>query len=184
MSTEKKVIMYDSEEAAKQVTVTGWVSSDGRFFGKDEHAARYAGCTHGTCECGNPTEKGWLKCESCRHKASAERYQKLEFQEWDGITPLCIYGDDQYFFNEDELEDFLYEREMNGTDICLVLCVPVRYGEVRYECFADDTHEDWEPTPELTQKLNEFNQYLRSLPCHSWTAGKIRTSYEYTYVPE
>ncbi len=30
--SESKIIMFDSDEAARKVAVTGWVSNDGRFY--------------------------------------------------------------------------------------------------------------------------------------------------------
>lgn len=69
-STEK-VVMSDSTEAAQLVTITGWVSRTGIFYGNDERIARYAGCTHRPCEtedCGKPTEKTYIYCDDCRHK--------------------------------------------------------------------------------------------------------------------
>ena len=70
MKENKKVIMFDSDEAAQYKTnLSGWVSRDNHFFGEDEHMARYVGCTHRKCEdCGEPTEKGWLVCDNCREK--------------------------------------------------------------------------------------------------------------------
>jgi hypothetical protein len=47
---EEKVVMYESSEAASIQTVTGWVGADGRFWGNDEHMARYCGATHRHCE--------------------------------------------------------------------------------------------------------------------------------------
>ena len=39
----EKIVTYDSAEAASIQTVTGWVSRSGRFWGNDEHMARYDG---------------------------------------------------------------------------------------------------------------------------------------------
>lgn len=46
---EVKVVMYESTEAASIEAVTGWVDPHGRFWGKDEHMARYCGSTHRHC---------------------------------------------------------------------------------------------------------------------------------------
>lgn len=46
MEDEETIIFPDSPEAAKETTVTGWVSRNGLLYGKDECAARYAGATH------------------------------------------------------------------------------------------------------------------------------------------
>ena len=53
---QEEVVMIDDPRAATLVTVTGWRSMDGRFYGDNEHAARWAGCTHVKClACGKPT---------------------------------------------------------------------------------------------------------------------------------
>ncbi len=63
----EKIIMYDSSEAAKPATSIGWVNGHGLFF-RDEHTARYTGCTHIKCKiCGYPTtNKEYATCDKCR----------------------------------------------------------------------------------------------------------------------
>lgn len=181
------MILFDSTEAATYKSgIEGWVSSDGRFFGKGERAeqtARYAGSTHHKCECGGIAPKGWIRCEECRRKSANENYLKLPYKEWDGDAPICLYDDDRYFFSEDELIDYLYDHELNGSDIQLVLCKGMPYQQIDGETVAGDSHEDWEPSKELEEKIKEFNTYLATLPPHSWMPGKIRTSFDFTYNP-
>lgn len=188
MSTEEKIIMYDSPEAAQYRTgIEGWVSSDGRFFGKGGHAeqtARYAGSTHHKCECGGIAPKGWIRCDYCSKRIADETYLKLQYKEWDGKEPICLYDGEKYFWDESDLIDYLYDNELNGDDVQLVFCVPITYEHIDGETIASESHEEWEPSKELSDKINEFNKYLSSLPPHSWTTGKTRTSYEYTYVNE
>lgn len=175
---DEKVIMYDSSEAAEQITLTGWISKGegGRFWYKDEHAARYSGCTHMTCECGNIMRKGWLKCDECRRKISVENYNKRPFEEWDGEKPVVEWDGDNYFFNLDDLHEFMGENELEEID--LLICDPVSFRQIDYEDITSDTHEDWEPSKELEMKVDAFNKFIKSLPPHSWTPGKIRTSYK------
>jgi len=63
MTTDK--VLYASDEAAQLVTVTGWRSRTGRFYGSDEHLARWDGCTHQICECGAEMPRGFTKCNTC-----------------------------------------------------------------------------------------------------------------------
>lgn len=184
MNKEEKIIMFESDEAAQMKTVTGWVSADGRFYGNDERAARYAGSTHSKCECGGMVEKGWTICETCRHKSAQERYLKLPYKDWDGKVPICLYDGDEYFWDEEKLLDYLYDHELNGSEVQLVFCDPVNYQSIDTETVAGDSHEDWEPSKELEEKIAEFNKYLATLPAHSWFPGKVRTSYDYTYKPD
>lgn len=182
---EEKIIHYDKPEAATFRTgISGWVSSDGRFFGKDEHSARYAGCTHKKCDnCDNYTKKGWIYCEDCRRKRSNERYNALPFKEWDGSV-ICTWDGDKYFFHEDDLIEWLYEHELNGFDVQLVYAEGISYKELDFESITGDTHEDWEPEKELEDAFNKLNSIIRKLKPHSYTVGKIRTSYDYIYKPE
>jgi hypothetical protein len=110
--TEEKIIMYDSPEAAEQITLTGWISKgkDGQFWYKDEHMARWAGCTHKKCDCGNVMKKSYTMCETCRAKAARERYLKLPFKEWDRVEPVTESWGDKYFFNEEDLIEYMMEN--------------------------------------------------------------------------
>jgi len=71
MKTEK-VVMMDSDEAASIQTVTGWVDRQGRFWGSDEHQARWSGATHRKCK-NKPDEhpihstNGY--CEECHRES-------------------------------------------------------------------------------------------------------------------
>ena len=70
----KEPIFPESTEAATFMKVEGWVSRDGRFYGKDERTARWGGATHIYCrECGEPCPKNWLVCEACREKKDKEK---------------------------------------------------------------------------------------------------------------
>lgn len=183
----EKMILFDSPEAAQYRTgLEGWVSSDGRFFGKGvqgEQMARYAGSTHHKCECGSIAPRGWVRCEECQKKTANENYSKLPYKEWDRDSPICLHDGDRYFFSEEELIDFLYDHELNGSDVRLVLCRPMRYQPIDGETIAGDAHEDWEPSKALEEKINQFNEFLKTLPPHSWEPDKIRTSYDYTFNP-
>lgn len=173
--------MFESHEAAQIKTVTGWVGSDGRFYGDDERAARYGGSTHHQCECGGIAERSYTRCEKCRNKTSYENYLKLPFKEWDMNEPICLYDGEEFFWDEQSLIDYLEENKLNGSDVRLVLCDPIHYQPIDCETVAGDAHEDWEPCAELEQKINDFNKFLETLPPHSWYGGKIRTSYEYDF---
>lgn len=175
-----EIIMYDSPEAAEPVTLTGWVNKgkDGRFWYKDEHMARWAGCSHLKCECGNVMEKSWTKCKECRHKSAVERYNKLEFKEWDGTFPVCTWDGDKYFFDEDSLTDYMVEDEDEPMkEIDLLYCEPIFYHNINADDYCDEAHEDWEPEQELKDAAKAFNEVISKLPPHSYNAGKTRTKY-------
>lgn len=183
MGNEKITIMYDSPEAAEVKTITGWVSSGkggypSHYYGKDEHMARWAGCTHLKCDCGKIMEKGWTKCDECRTKSARERYFALPYKEWDGKEYVVDWDGDKYFWSEEDLIEYMEENEINEID--LLFCSPIGYSQIDTESVASDSHEDWEPTSELEKKIAEFNEYIQTLPPHSWEPGKIRTNYKLT----
>jgi len=110
-----KIIFPESDEAATYVTkITGWVSREGFFYGKDEQAARWEGATHLHCEkCGAPTSKSWTICGKCREQRAHERYIKLPIVRWDKYKDVPVYSliTNQYYWCRDEVR--------NEDDICL-----------------------------------------------------------------
>jgi hypothetical protein len=174
---EKKIIMYDSPEAAREVTLTGWISSTNQFWGKDEHMARWAGCTHLKCECGSTMEKSYTRCPECRHKSAVERYNALPFKEWDYKEPVCTWDGDTYFFNIEDLDEYMEDSELKEID--LLFCDEINYSPIDYDYWGSDAHEDWEPPSALKERLMEFNNFIKTLPAHSYTPGKTRTNYKF-----
>jgi len=179
MKTEKEeVVLSTSDEAAKFVTgISGWVSRHGRFWGKDENMARYDGCTHNVCECGNLIEKGYNYCETCRKKDRDDIFQHFERIEWDGKTPICIFDDDQFFFDMDELEIWCEEHDCTPQDLQLVLCKPTYASPIDDDMYYDDLPEDMsleDVAPELASRINDLNNWIEEQKIIlSWTASKI-----------
>lgn len=183
---KEEIILNTDDSAATLVTVTGWRSSTGRFFGDSESSARYDGSTHITCECGNVTSKSYTKCESCREKKSIENYNKLEFKEWDHETPLYDDVSGSYFMDSDELEEFIYEleqewgEELEPGDLRLLICYPNNYHNICSDYWSDilPTDDDADIPSELKAKLDELNKFLDTLEPASWSPSKIRTEYK------
>lgn len=178
---QDKIIMYESPDAARYVTnIEGWVDINGRFFGKGDEAenmARFSSHTHSVCECGGVAKRGYIKCETCIRKQRIERYEKMEFKEWDLNEPVCTSDGYTYFFSLDELHDYMEDNELMTID--LLICSPIRYDTIDSDMVVGgDAHENWSPTKELEDKIKEFNEYLAKLPPHSWQPSNIRTSYQ------
>lgn len=175
--------MYDSPEAAQQVTVKAWKNSKGQYF-FDEHMARYNGSSHATCACGGIYKTGWGKCDNCRHKDAVERYNKMPFKEWDETTPLVIFGKDIYFFDVDDIHDYCDEHECNSEDLMLVICAPNYMHEVETDIWADIMPENSDGyIPKVVQdKINELNTIIKVQKPLSWRQGSERTSYK--IIPE
>lgn len=178
----KEKVFYDSPEAATYKTnIEGWVSRDGRFWGKDEHMARYNGSTHKLCECGQETEKHYLLCLGCRNAKSNERYESMPFKEWDKETPLVLFHEDTYFFSEEDLLEYWADNdEVALSELQLVICEPNHLREVSLDYWDDALPEDWEwndMDPQLAEMVKNLNRYIATLPPVSWQGGKFRTSY-------
>lgn len=121
----EEIILNTDDRAAKKVTVEGWVSRDGLFFGQDERTARYSGSTHVACrDCQKPTPKGWLVCNDCRGKAEIAKYEALERKPWDGLCMLAVYKDDRFFSDLEEAEEYAADIGCTLEDLRLVLCEP------------------------------------------------------------
>ena len=183
---ETKIIMYDSEEAAIYRTdIKGWVSADGIFCGdgkQGENSARYRGATHTKCECGEVIKmRTYTICDNCRHKKAVERYNALPFKEWDG-SPVCTWDVDKYFFNEDDLNEYCYDNELETVN--LLFCVPNQWQQIEPDYWADEMPEDDDgelPTV-LKIAVDNLNAVIKTLKPISYSPGKIRTSY--TLKPE
>lgn len=175
METKELIVLDTDESAAKLITVTGWVSRHGRFFGDKEESARYDGCTHKSCDCGNSMTKGWTKCDFCRSKSAAERYKALPFKEWDWAVPVC--DDEKYFFSAEEIDEYLEEHDLKPEDLSLVICTPNYFKEITSEYWEEILTEDGEIPGELQDKLDEFNKFIATLAPISWSPSKIRTEY-------
>src|SRR5687768_13922806 len=118
---EQLKVMYASDEAAQQVTVTGWRSRNGHFYGDNEHLARWDGCTHQICGCGSEMDRGYTMCRKCADKKRLEKYEAMPFEEWDGETPLTLHDDDEYFWGEDEVRDYCELNGIKPEDLRLVI---------------------------------------------------------------
>lgn len=178
MGREQKIIMYDSPEAATYKTgLEGWVTTSGQFsgqyWGKDEHMARWSGCTHTVCQCGNVHPKVSTLCDSCRAKKDAERFDAMPVVEWDEVTPVVVFNDDRYFFDLESVLDYMADLEPN-SDLRLCLCGPIRLHYVSEDNWCDDLPEDGELPDAVQAKLDELNAAIKEAGPVSWTEGSQR----------
>lgn len=171
--SEEVIIFEDSADAAQIKTVTGWVSRIGRFWGDDERMARYDGCTHRRCDCGEVFEIRSY-CRKCSSKRDREKYLSMPRKVWSG-EPICLYDGDKYFFEEDELLYYCEENECQPKDLDLVFCTPEFAKEIDpNDYYSDELPEDGEVPPaiaEAFQKLNAAIMECKDPLC--WYPGKV-----------
>ncbi|WP_020472418.1 hypothetical protein [Zavarzinella formosa] len=182
---EQPKVMYDSAEAAQQVTVTGWRSRNGHFCGDNEHLARWDGCTHLLCDCGAEMDRGYTLCRSCRDKQRLERYEAMPFQEWDRTTPLTLHDDDEYFWDEDSVWDYCELNGIKPEGLRLVICEPNYAWEIEADdYYGDDLPEDQplnDVYPDLAEAIEKVNEMIRKKERPlSWGGGKYRTTLQIT----
>ncbi|MDH0730935.1 hypothetical protein N5F23_00580 [Pseudomonas sichuanensis] len=169
---EEKVVMYESPEAASIQTVAGWVDPSGRFWGKDEHMARYCGSTHRHCakNPGHPIHatNGW--CEDCRAESRTAKFEAMPKRVWGGEV-ITEYDGDQYFFDEEDLRDYLIEHEVDLADLKLVFCTPNYPRQIDpNDHFCDDLPEDGEVNDDqLLAAFELLNEMIKNSPPLSWS---------------
>ncbi|MFI8479684.1 hypothetical protein ACIGCM_03845 [Pseudomonas sp. NPDC078700] len=173
--SEEKVIMYDSPAAAQLVTVTGWKSADGRFFGDNEDLARFAGSTHRACK-NNPYHpphrtNGW--CDLCHQENRNAKFSAKPTKLWEG-EPLVSFDDDLYFFDEDSLIDHIVDHDLEIADMRLCICEPNMPSEIDPEdYFIDDLPEDGEiRDQDMLAAFELLNETIRKAEPLSWSEGK------------
>lgn len=172
------IVMSDSPEAAKLVTITGWVSRNGTFYGNDERIARYAGCTHRPCEtegCGKPTEKMYIYCEDCRHKRDFAKYEAMPAAAWDGQQMIFADSHDEYFSDPESFFEHCESNDVEPADCRPILCVPSIARQVDPDYWQDDMAEDGELPAELEAALDALNRVISDGKfVLSWSPGKTR----------
>jgi hypothetical protein len=176
---EEPIIHYDSPEAAELVTITGWRSRRGFFFGDDERTARYDGCTHRNCEeCGALTERHYLICEACRHKKEIARFAALPRGPWDGEQMLYSDALDRYFSEPSDVLEALEELEepRELDDLRVLLCTPSRPRLIDLDYFTDELPEDGDEhdvPAEVWAAAEAFNKAAQACKPISWYPGKV-----------
>ena len=178
----EKIILPESPEAAKLVTLTLWESRQGKLFNKEhEDSARYDGSTHSKCECGGIAKRPYFACEPCRSKFEAERFAKLEKKKWDGESPICLYRGDNFFYSYDELVDYCadicheQDKIIKPEDLMLVHCKPCKPRVLEGDFFEALWPEDdnWDLPKAIYDAMDEFNQTVKDQMPPTWEPSNI-----------
>ena len=172
MTTTPKIIMADSPEAASIQTVTGWVSSTGRFWGNDERMARYDGSTHRKCENnpGHPPVANQSYCQKCHEDKQEKRWQDMPKEAYTPESfPLQLYDTDRYFFDAEDLIDWLQEHDIKPESVRLTKCKPAYPDEIEpSEHFADILPEDGEVPEDVREAFEKLNEVLKKSEPFCW----------------
>lgn len=147
MEAKNRLPYEDAAELRKDIE--GWVCRTcHRFYGKDEHAARYCCASDLPCACGNRHEKTYTCCIDCRNAKANTRFVDRELKAWDGKQ--MIYSDilDSYYSSpEDALDAFCdYIYDLADED------------DAELQKFKD--------VDSLTTLTQDIADYLRLIPCN------------------
>ncbi len=173
MAGQEEIVMFDSTKAARfQTNISGWVSRQGHFWGNDERAARYDGCTHVRCEdCGKPVERGWLICPQCREVRQVKKYKALPREKWNGEDGLYSDAFDKYFWSWDDVENYCEEEMLDIKDLRLVICEPCYLPLLDGDYGCDELPEDGELPDKVIQAIENFNKVIKEIGVVSWIPG-------------
>ena len=180
---KKETIVLDTDEGIiKWGNMNGWIGKNGRFYGNNKDQAIYDNSTHKKCEEGHTYKRMYINCPECTRLSIPEQYKKLEHKAWDGKTPLALYNDDVYFFDEDAIIDYMYDNDLTKDEIMLVYCKPCHLDPVDESYWEEAFPEDWgleDVSKEVSDKLKELNEAISKSRPASWWPTNIRTIYDF-----
>lgn len=108
-----------------------------------------------------------------------ETYNKLNSVRWDNTFPIYSHLFDKFYMDFDDILDDIEEwNEDNDTnitsaDMMFVKCDENEYPQIDYDEMLDDAPEEFEDIPkELRDKINELNQYIKTLPPLSYSFSR------------
>lgn len=141
--------------------------------------------THDDCAlCGKEFEKEYSSsrhCRDCEFKVRHAKFSALPFKEWDGIAPVCLPDSDRYFFDSDEIDEYIADQKEFDNEypdsIDLLLCDSVPLRTLDFDYWADEMHEDWEPSKALIEAVKAVNSIIEAEPTQTWLPSKTRTVY-------
>ncbi|WP_133583326.1 hypothetical protein [Sphingobacterium yanglingense] len=165
---DKKVTIKDLEVKKGKVDVE-FIEVDGKQiilthipYGNIDHYVTHTNCR----SCKVEFKKNFNyshTCESCLDKSNREKYLKkpVVTAPYDGI----IYDEytDKYFTCIEEVIEHYEEDEISLDNAMLLTTVSSSYASIDIEQISQDVvHEDWDPSDELLEKIEEFNKFLET----------------------
>jgi|GEM_PF-5724329 len=175
-------IKYEDVKLEFRNDISGWVDANGKFWGKDDHIARWSNCTLIKCNCEGCESyvlKGRLKCSDCANKISHKKWEKSEKREA-SVQDEMYYSDllDIYFHEWEEIEVHCTE---NGVEIgaariyhCKRANAPsIDIGDI----YCDITPEEFDPedmiNDEIQDLANKLNLAMASHPVNCFYPSKV-----------
>lgn len=121
MSSKKEIRYEDS--AIHKSGIVGWVCTEcDRYWGTDEHMARYCCSTSFPCKCGKRRKGCRTLCEECIEKRRRAKWDAKEKHPWPSdlsVNPVVVQGD-RYFFDEGSWLDWIEDELGEFPDLDLI----------------------------------------------------------------
>lgn len=104
--------------------------------------------------CGKKLEKYRLKCFQCSQQERYSQFAAKPESVWDGKYPVTLFGDDKYFFHDEELSDYLADIEPEDypeIEAC---------DEMGNRCFSVSEHVEWDDEHGDIGNENDIDDYV------------------------
>ena len=181
------IILPEDVKIEYRENIKGWVVDD-KYYGRDEATAKriasYDIATHKKREkCGSIISQRSY-CQLCSDKSILEKYMNLEEIEWDGTFPITLHDDDKYFFNEDELYDFLEDQEEPLDYFRFNSCKENYAREIDGDYWCDDLPEDVDELPDQLEKAMEALNKVASETLLSYSPSNKRLRFNEDQIKE
>lgn len=162
------------QAAERQTGIEGWCCKTcHRFWGDDEHMARWCCAKDLPCECGKRIIGSWTKCQTCRDAADDAKWLARPEAAWDGSFPLAIWDDDKFFWEVDELWDWLADHDdadFDPLDLKWTTAVPSKIRTVELADIVSDYLDEDDQTD-----FSEIDKII-----NDWIAANVTTLYHAT----
>lgn len=172
-----KVVMMESDEAASIKTITGWVDRHGRFWGDNEHQARWSGSTHRQCRNhpeNHPAYPSNGFCELCQKASRQAKFAQMTRVVWAG-EPLVIFDTDIYFFDTDSLVDYCRDNAVLPGELQLVICQPNHVPQIDIEQHCEEIMPEDGDISRIPQNILDaveaLNKAIKEAKEVSWSQG-------------
>lgn len=191
---DNRVVKY--EDAAEAVSVQGYQCKTCQAFYPHAsetslHSARWCCATDLPCECGKRiTNKHFAYCDECLVRRESLRWDGMAQADWDGKAALAIWGGDKYFFDPNDILEYIEatndnreddDEEIDLDDLRIVICRRVQPSEFSFADFFRDDMADEHQDDNYSQIDDQVNAILQAAFPETWEPTEIRASRKSIY---
>ena len=100
-----------------------------------------------------------------------QKFNSLPVEKWDGVTPLCVFDSDTYFF-DDSVLDYIADHP-EDAEIRICKCRPGYLHQLDKSDWADDLPEDGEIPDAVLSALDLLNKAIKEAAPVCWYEDAI-----------